>query len=103
MQPCSAVMQPHMQQLLKPVPASLQAHGIAIQARRSGSVMSISGMGKWLDRTVSKLMGADVPGGAAGPGSAGELHPSLLCSCEDWHKPAASGCREHNSRGSSMH
>lgn len=57
-----------------------------MQARRSGSVMSISGMGKWLDRTVSKLMGADVPGGAAGPGSAGELHQPLLRSCQDWHK-----------------
>ena len=37
-------------------------------------------MGKWLDRTVSKLMGADVPGGAAGPGSAGELH-HFLATC----------------------
>lgn len=45
----------------------------AIHACLSGAVMSISGMRKWWDRTVSKLMGTDRPGGAPRPGLAGEL------------------------------
>ena len=38
---------------------------------RSGSVLSISGVGRWLDRGLSKLMGGPEPPPQSGPGSNG--------------------------------
>lgn len=35
----------------------MQAHCIPVQMARAGSVLSISGMGRWLDKGLHKLMG----------------------------------------------
>lgn len=71
--------------------ACLQAYGIAILARRSGSMMSkiISGISNMLGRTVSIVGDADVPSGATRPGSTGELH----CS---WQYAAGTGPNVQN-------
>ena len=38
---------------------------------RAGSVLSISGMGRWLDKGLNKLMGGPDPPPTSGPTSAG--------------------------------
>ncbi len=49
----------------------LQAHNIPLQMSRSRSILSVSGVGKWLDRGLSKLMGGPEPPPQSGPGSNG--------------------------------
>lgn len=49
----------------------MQAHNISLQMSRSGSILSISGVGRWLDRGLNKLMGGPEPLPQSGPGSNG--------------------------------
>lgn len=49
----------------------MQAHNIPLQTSRSGPILSISGVGRWLDRGLSKLMGGSEVPPQSGPGSTG--------------------------------
>jgi len=57
--------------------ACLQAHNIPLQMSRSGSVLSISGVGRWLDRGLSKLMGGPEQPPQSGPGSSGSTRSEI--------------------------
>ena len=52
------------------IQCSLQAHSISVQMSRAGSVLSISGMGRWLDKGLSKLMGGPETNPSSGPPAA---------------------------------
>ena len=56
---------------------SVQAHNIPLQMSRSGSILSISGVGRWLDRGLSKLMGGPEVPPQSGPGSNGSTQSDL--------------------------
>ncbi len=55
----------------------LQAHNIPLQMSRSGSVLSISGVGRWIDRGLSKLMGGPEQPPQSGPGSSGSTQSEM--------------------------
>jgi len=55
----------------------LQAHNIPLQMSRSGSVLTISGVGRWIDRGLSKLMGGPEQPPQSGPGSSGSTQSEI--------------------------
>ncbi len=55
----------------------LQAHNIPLQMSRSGSVLTISGVGRWIDRGLSKLMGGPEQPPQSGPGSTGSTQSEM--------------------------
>ena len=55
----------------------VQAHNIPVQMSRSGSVLSISGVGRWIDRGLSKLMGGPEQPPQSGPGSSGSTQSEI--------------------------
>lgn len=64
----------------------LQAHNIPLQMSRSGSILSISGVGRWLDRGLTKLMGGpDVPP-QSGPGSTSSTQSGDLDAAKHKHR-----------------
>ena len=55
----------------------LQAHNVPLQMSRSGSVLSVSGVGRWIDRGLSKLMGGPEQPPQSGPGSSGSTQSEM--------------------------
>lgn len=55
----------------------LQAHNIPVQMSRSGSVLTISGVGRWIDRGLNKLMGGPEQPPHSGPGSSGSTQSEI--------------------------
>ena len=73
----------------------MQAHNISLHMSRSGSILSISGVGRWLDRGLSKLMGGpDLPP-QSGPGSTGSTHSSDFDAYAAKHKHRRNTSDQH--------
>ncbi|KAL0026968.1 hypothetical protein WJX79_003842 [Trebouxia sp. C0005] len=75
--PGLAVCRAFTQDLLERLQTYAAAHNIPLQMSRSGSVLSISGVGRWLDRGLSKLMGGPEQPPQSGPGSSGSTQSEV--------------------------
>lgn len=73
----------------------LQAHNIPLQTSRSGSILSISGVGRWLDRGLSKLMGGPELPPPSGPGSTGSTQSSDFVAYAARHKHRRNTSDQH--------
>ena len=51
----------------------MQAHNVSIKVARSGSLLSMGGVGRWIDKGITKLMGSpsDTPVNDAASSRAG--------------------------------
>ena len=74
---------------------TLQAHNIPLHTSRSGSILSISGMGRWLDRGLSKLMGGPEVPPHSGPGSTGSTQSSDFDAYAARHKHRRNTSDQH--------
>ncbi len=63
--------------IINTIVSCLQAHNIPLQMSRSGSVLSISGVGRWIDKGLSKLMGGPEQPPHSGPGSSGSTQSEI--------------------------
>ncbi|DBA94995.1 TPA: hypothetical protein ACH3X1_002518 [Trebouxia sp. C0004] len=75
--PGLAVCRAFTQDLLERLHTYAAAHNIPLQMSRSGSVLSISGVGRWIDRGLSKLMGGPEQPPQSGPGSSGSTQSEI--------------------------